>query len=90
MIAVTKFSQNVMEDLTMKLKKSLLLYVMITTVSALNDTRVRDCSLVIPEEVHVRPEPQPEDGNLLIYVYFSIIRLGDVPDSGGSYGVDLL
>ena len=74
----------------MKLKKFLLLFVKIISVSALNDTEVRDCSLVIPDVVHMRPEPQPADGTLLIYVDFLIFRLGDVPDSGGSYGVDLL
>ena len=67
----------------------LLLFVIIS-VSALNDTELRGCNLVIPKDVKIRPEPQTESGPLRIYTSFSIFRLGDVPNSGGSYGIDLL
>ena len=90
MISVTKAPQNVMEDSTMRLMSTWLLFVSITSASALNETELRGCNLVIPHEVQIRPEPQPDGGPLRIYTGFNIFRLGDVPDSGGSYGMDLL
>ena len=89
MTSVTKVPRNVVESLTMRLSGILLLFVIIS-VSALNDTELRGCNLVIPEEVQIRPEPQPENGTLLLHVSFVIFRLGDVPDGGGAFGVDLL
>ena len=73
----------------MRLLGFLLLFV-ITSVSALNDTELRGCNLVIPKDVQIRPEPQTDSGPLLIYTSFNIFRLGDVPDSGGSFGMDFL
>ena len=73
----------------MRLSGTLLLFV-IFTVCALNDTELRGCNLIIPKDVQIRPEPQPESGPLLISTSFNIFRLGDVPDSGGAYGMDFL
>ena len=57
---------------------------------ALNETELRGCNLVTPGDVLIRPEPQPESGPILINAGFKIWRLGDVPDSGGSFGVDVM
>ena len=67
----------------------LLLFGVIKVVTAL-DTELGGCHLVIPEEVLKRPEPQPETGPLLLHVRFEILEIRDVPDSGGSFGVDLM
>ena len=70
----------------------LLLFVVINvaSVSALEETELKGCNLVIPKKVQIREEPQPESGPLLLHVGFNIFRLGDVPDSGGSFGMDFL
>ena len=61
----------------------------IDVVSAL-DTNLKGCHLVIPEEVLKRPDPQPETGLLMLHVQFDILKIRDVPNSGGSFGVDLM
>ena len=72
----------------MRFTSLLLLFWVITAVSAL-DTDLKGCHLVIPEEVLKQPEPQPETGPLLLHVIFKIHKIRDVPDSGGSFGVDI-
>ena len=66
----------------------LFLFVINNNVFA-EETELKGCNLVIPEEVKIRQEPQPETEPLIIYTRFDIIRLGDVPDGGGSFGVDV-
>ena len=61
--------------------------VMIKHTSALEK---KGCNLVIPEEVQIREEPQPESGPLIIHASFDIERLGHVPHSGGSFGIDVM
>ena len=75
--------------MTMRSALLLILFWVINVVAAL-DTELGGCNLVIPEEVLKRPEPQPENGPLIIEAGFAINRIRDVPDSGGSFGVDLL
>ena len=71
----------------MRLTLLLPLFVMIQFVSALEK---KGCNLVIPEEVQIREEPQPESGPLIVHASFDIERLGHVPHSGGSFGIDVM
>ena len=71
------------------IKSILLLFVILGHIFAL-DTELKGCNLVIPDEVRIREEPQPASGPLIIHTGFNIFRLGDVPDSGGSFGVDVM
>ena len=89
MASVAKDPWNVVEGVTMRITSLLLLFATINAVSAL-ETELRGCNLIIPKEVQIREEPQPESGPLLLHTGFRIFRLGDVPDSGGSFGVDLM
>ena len=61
----------------------------IAFVSA-SDAELKGCHLVVPKEVLEQPEPLPETGPLLLHTRFEILRIRDVPDSGGSFGVDLM
>ena len=69
---------------------SLLFLFVINKYVFAKETEIKGCNLVIPDEVRIRQEPQPETEPLVIYTMFDIIRLGDVPDSGGSFGVDVM
>ena len=66
-----------------------LLLILTIEVSAL-ETDLKGCNLMIPKEVEVREDPQPKIGPLVLHTTINIIRLGDVPESGGSFGVDLV
>ena len=70
--------------------KTLLFLFMIKKYVHAQETELKGCNLVIPEKVKIRQEPQPEKEPLIIYTEFNIFRLGDVPDSGGSFGVDVM
>ena len=89
MTSVTK-DPHVVEVVTMRVTSLMLLFVIMSVVSALEDTELKGCNLVKPKEVQIREEPQPESGPLILHTGFEIFRLGDVPDSGGSYGMDVL
>ena len=89
MTLVTKDPRHEVEVLTMRVTSLRLLFVIINVVSSLEETELKGCNLVIPKKVQIREEPQPESGLLLLHVGFKIFRLGDVPDSGGSFGVDV-
>ena len=68
-------------------RSSLLLLFFVSGVVS-QETELKGCNLVIPKEVEIRQEPQPEEGPLIVNASFIIFRLGDVPKSGGSFGVD--
>ena len=59
-------------------------------VFAFNDTGSGGCSLIIPKNVQQKLEPQPETGPLLLHVVLRIVRIRDIPDGGGSYGLDFV
>ena len=102
MTSVTKYPRNAVEVITMRFTSLLLLFVIINDVYAVEtdydaysnwftvETDLKGCNLIIPKEVQIREEPQPESGPLLLHTGFRIFRLGDVPDSGGSFGVDFM
>ena len=73
----------------MRFKSLLFLFVIKNYVFA-QENELKGCNLVIPEDVKIRQEPQPETEPLIIYTWFNIFRLGDVPNSGGSFGVDVM
>ena len=70
----------------------LLGFMTLDAVSALNGANVssKGCELIVPEAVQEHMEPEPKTDPLLIHVYMRIFRIRDVPDSGGSFGADLM
>ena len=77
------------EIITMLGAKLSLVCSMISTVYAFNKSASRGCNLVIPQNVQEHPEPQPESGPLLLHIELSVLHIREIPDSGGSYGVDV-
>ena len=45
------------------------------------------CSLIIPN--HVRNQTKPGGKPLIIFVHMKVLGVRNVPDSGGSYGLDV-
>ena len=54
------------------------------------DAEFRGCNLNVPKAVEEQIEPEPQSPPLIIDVHLLVIRVRDVPDSGGSYGVDVV
>ena len=61
-------------------------------ISAFNhaDADFKGCNLKVPKAVEEQIEPEPQTLPLIIHVHLLVIRVRDVPDSGGSYGVDVV
>ena len=87
--SVLEVPPNVVELVTMIGAKLFLLFFVTRIVSALNTTGSRGCNLVIPQEVQEQPEPNPKKGPLLLHVALRVVHIRDIPNSGGSYGVDV-
>ena len=71
----------------MKLTRLLSLLGIVKYVCALEK---KGCNLIIPEEVEIREEPQPEKDPLIVDTSLEIKRLRDVTRSGGSFGIDVM
>ena len=80
---------DVMKLLTMLGAKLSLVFSMVNIVSSLTKSASRGCNLVIPQNVQEHPEPQPESGPLLLHIELSVLHIREIPDSGGSYGMDV-
>ena len=44
---------------------------------------------MMPQSVQEHPEPQPDSGPLILHIELSVLHIREIPDSGGSYGVDV-
>ena len=62
----------------------------IYVVSALNSSvPPKGCNLVTPQRVREHIEPESELGPLLLHIELSVLHIREIPDSGGSFGVDV-
>ena len=66
-----------------------LVFSTVNIVSGFNKSASRGCNLVIPQNVQEHPEPQPESGPLLLHIELSVLHIIEIPESGGSYGMDV-
>ena len=86
--SVLKVPPDVVELVTMTGAKLFLVSSVINIVSAI-ESGSRGCNLVIPKDVQEQPEPQAETGPLLLHLFLRVTGVRDIPNSGGSYGVDV-
>ena len=71
-------------------RKLSLIYSIIYVVSALNNSvPPKGCNLVTPQRVRENIEPESESGPLLLHIELSVLHIREIPDSGGSFGVDV-
>ena len=87
--SVPKVPRDVVDLLSMTGVKLFLVFLLINVVSAFKKSGSRGCNLVIPNNVTEQVEPQPETGPLSLHALLRVYRIRDVPDSGGSVGVDI-